>query len=179
LLGRAAILEGRYAQSIPTFGPERRGALSSCTLRISDQPILLKCAATTANILCLLDPTIWHFVNITAGFLEEGILIFNTTRSPGEVNGALTSGRYGYKLDTRRYSIFTVDATGIALKILKRAITNTAMMGAFARATGLIQIDSVKTVLEEKFEDRADVNIRMALTAFEDLHCHRFGDPEG
>jgi 2-oxoacid:acceptor oxidoreductase gamma subunit (pyruvate/2-ketoisovalerate family) len=179
LLGKAAILEGRYAQSIPTFGPERRGALSSCTLRISDQPILLKCSATTVNILCLLDPTIWHFVNITAGFLEEGILVFNTTRSPQEVHQELTSGKYGYSLGTQRHTICTVDATGIALEILQRAITNTAMMGAFARATGLVSMDSVKLVLEEKFGGRADVNIQMAASAFENLRCHRFGDTAG
>lgn len=169
LLGKAAILEGKFAQSIPTFGPERRGALSSCSLRISNRLILLKCSATTADVLCLLDPTIWRFVNITAGFVENGLLIFNTTKSPEVVNEELRSGKYGYTVTTQNYSLFTVDATGIALEIMGKAVTNTAMMGAFAKATGLVQMESVESVLKGKFGNRADINIRMATKAYEDL----------
>ena len=41
LLGSAAVHEGRWAQSIPTFGPERRGALCMSTLRIGAEELLL------------------------------------------------------------------------------------------------------------------------------------------
>lgn len=170
LLGRAAISEGKFAQAIPTFGPERRGALSTCSLRISNRPILLKCSSTIADVLCLFDPTIWHFINITAGFVEEkGTLIFNTTKSPEEINEELLSGRYGYKLASQSYSVFTVDATGIALEIIGKPITNTAMMGGFAKATGLIQMESVTSVLKEKFGNSADINIESAMKAYENL----------
>ncbi len=176
LLGKAAILEGKFAQSIPTFGPERRGALSSCSLRISNQPILLRCSSTKANVICLFDPTIWHFVNITAGFVENGLLIFNATKSPEVINEELVSGKYGYALTTQNYSLHTVDATGIALEIMGKAITNTAMIGAFARATGLIQMKSVEIVLKEKFGNRAVINIRSANKAYEDLKGSSFGE---
>ena len=169
LLGKAAILEGKFAQSIPTFGPERRGALSSCSLRISNRPILLKCSTTTADVICILDPTIWHFINITAGFIENGLLIFNTTKSPDEINEELITGKYGYRFTSQNCSLFTVDATGIALDILGKTITNTAMMGAFARATGLVQMESVATVIREKFGEKADLNIQMATQAYERL----------
>lgn len=175
LLGKVAILEGKFAQSIPTFGPERRGALSTCSLRISNRPILLKCSSTIADVLCLFDPTIWHFINITAGFVENGLLIFNTTKSPEEINKELITGKYGYSLTSQNYSVFTVDATGIALEIMGKAITNTAMMGAFAKATGLVQTESVKSVLKEKFGDRADINIQSAMKAYKSLQRGVFG----
>ena len=174
LLGKAAILEDKFAQSIPTFGPERRGALSSCSLRISNRPILLKCSTTTANVLCLFDPTIWHFIDITADFLENGLLIFNTTKSPEEINEELKTGEYGYSLTTQNYSLHTVDATGIAFEIMDKFITNTAMMGAFARATGLVQMESVASVFREKFRERADINIQMAEKAYEVLKGRAF-----
>ena len=175
LLGKVAILEGKFAQSIPTFGPERRGALSTCSLRISNRPILLKCSSTIADVICLFDPTIWHFINITAGFVENGLLIFNTTKSPEEINKELITGKYGYSLTSRNYSVFTVDATGIALEIMGKAITNTAMMGAFTKATGLVQTESVKSVLKEKFGDRADINIQSAMKAYKSLQRGVFG----
>jgi 2-oxoacid:acceptor oxidoreductase gamma subunit (pyruvate/2-ketoisovalerate family)/2-oxoacid:acceptor oxidoreductase delta subunit (pyruvate/2-ketoisovalerate family) len=171
LLGKAAILEGKFAQSVPTFGPERRGALSSCSLRIGERPILLKCSATTANVLCLLDPTIWHFVNVTIGLVEGSHLIFNTTKSPEEVDQELRSGKHGYVLTLGKYSISTVDATSIALEILGRPITNTAMMGALAGATGLLRMESVAKVLESKFGDRAAKNVESATKACKELKC--------
>lgn len=176
LLGKAAILEGKFAQSIPTFGPERRGALSSCSLRISNQPILLKCSSTAANIICLFDPTIWHFVNITPGFVEGGLLIFNTTKSPEEVNEELLLAKYGYSLTTQYYSLYTVDATGIALEIMGKAITNTAMIGAFAKATGLVQMKSIKSALKEKFQNKADINISIAQKAYEVLQGCQYSE---
>jgi pyruvate ferredoxin oxidoreductase gamma subunit len=169
LLGRAAIFEGKFAQSIPTFGPERRGALSTCSLRISNRSILLKCSSTIANVACILDPTIWHFINITVGLTENSVLIFNTAKSPEEIQEELVAGKYGYKLTLKHYSLFTVDATGIALEIIGKAITNTSMMGAFARATNLVRMESVTSVLQDRFGDRADLNIRSAKKAYEDL----------
>jgi 2-oxoacid:acceptor oxidoreductase gamma subunit (pyruvate/2-ketoisovalerate family) len=176
LLGKAAILEGKFAQSIPTFGPERRGALSSCSLRISKRPILLKCSCTTADVLCVLDPTIWHFVDVTVGFADDGFLIFNTTKSPQELHEELQSNKYGYTLTAQSCSLFTVDATGIALEIMGIPITNTAMMGAFAKATGLLKMESVASVLKEKFGSRADTNIRMATEACENVRGHVFNE---
>ncbi len=169
LTGKAAILEGKFAQSIPTFGPERRGALSSCSLRISNRPILLKCSVTAADVICILDPTIWHFINVTAGFVENGLLIFNTTKSPDKIKEELINGKYGYRFTSQNCSVFTVDATGIALDILGTTITNTAMMGAFTKATGLVQMESVATVFIEKFGEKADLNIQMATQAYERL----------
>ena len=176
LLGKAASLEGKFAQSMPTFGPERRGALSSCSLRIGNQEILLKCSVTSAEFIFLFDPTIWHFFNVTEGFPENGIMAFNTTKSPEQINDELINGKYGYKISTKNYSIYTVDATGIALDIMGKAITNTAMMGAFSKVTGLIQMNSIISVLKEKFGSRADINIRIAQKAYEDLRGSSFNN---
>ena len=96
LLGRAAVLEGKFAQSIPTFGPERRGALSSCTLRISEAEILLKCSSTRPHVLLVLDPTIWHHFNVLLGLESGGTMVFNTASSPEEVQAELAEGKHGY-----------------------------------------------------------------------------------
>ena len=169
LLGKAVISEGKFAQSIPTFGPERRGALSTCSLRISNRPILLKCSSTIADVLCLFDPTIWHYVNVTTGLTENAKLIFNTTKSSQEIRDALSSGKYGYTFVSTHCSVFSIDATGIALEALGKAITNTAMIGALARASGLVQMGSVAKVFTERFGERAGINIQMAERAYEDL----------
>jgi 2-oxoacid:acceptor oxidoreductase gamma subunit (pyruvate/2-ketoisovalerate family) len=165
LLGQAALHEGRWAQSIPTFGPERRGALSTATLRIGDDEILLKCAASRPEVVLVLDPTIWHYANVLGGIREGAVLLFNTPQRPEEIEAELADGRYGYRPPVARTRLFTVDATGIALEALGRPITNTAMMGAFAGATGLVEMESLEIVLTERFGRAAAANVQAARAA--------------
>lgn len=165
LLGRAAVQAGRWAQSIPTFGPERRGALSLATLRIDDDAILLKCTTSRPDVVLVLDPTIWHFANVLGGMRDGAWLVFNTPRSPAEIDADLRQGRYGYKPPTERYRLFTVDATDVALATLGRAITNTAMMGAFAGATGILEMSAIEGVLVERFGSKAGANVEAAKLA--------------
>lgn len=165
LLGRAAVLEGRFAQAIPTFGPERRGALSSCTLRISGQPIRAKFSGLRPNVLVVLDPTIWRGLDVIAGLQEGGTLIFNVAEPPDSLLEKLRNAQAGSRLRLERYRLYTVDATGVALDVLKRAITNTAMMGALVGATELLQMESVERVLAERFGSKGELNIQAARAA--------------
>lgn len=169
LLGRAVVSEGRRAQSLPTFGPERRGALCSATLRVGSREILLKCTAANPDILLLIDPTIWHHANVVAGLPEGATLIFNTPRSPADIEADLLQGRFGYRLTLKDYRLLTVDATGIALTNLGRAIPNTAMMGALSGATGIVGQGAIETALTERFGDKARANIAAARAAREAL----------
>jgi 2-oxoacid:acceptor oxidoreductase gamma subunit (pyruvate/2-ketoisovalerate family) len=166
LLSEAAAYGGMYAQSIPTFGPERRGGPSICSLRVSDKPILLRCAVTQPETVCVFDPTIWHFVNILLGFEEGGTAIFNTQLPPGEVENVLKEGKYGYNLENDSYAIWTLDATEIAKRILGRPITNTAMLGAFSKATGLVKMENVEKAIEKRFPTATKDNIKAAEESF-------------
>ncbi|UCD91869.1 MAG: 2-oxoacid:acceptor oxidoreductase family protein [Methanobacteriota archaeon] len=167
LLSEAAAYGGQYAQSIPTFGPERRGGPSICSLRISDKPILLRCAVTSPETLCVFDPTIWHYVNILLGFEDNGKMMFNTQLSPEEVEKVLKEGKYGYELKGNGYEIWTVDATEISTRILGRPITNTTMLGAFSRATGMVEMENVRKAIEKRFPDTSEENFKAAKEAFD------------
>ena len=167
MLGRAAVGENRFAQSIPTFGPERRGALSSCTLRIGPEPILLRCGPMRPDILLVLDPTIWKHLPVTLGLAEGATLVFNSAAAPAELAPEL-------RLDIGRYDVFTVNATAIGLEVLGRPIPNTAMIGAWVGATGIVAMESVERVIEERFGAKAEANITAARTARARLR--RLGD---
>ena len=174
LLGRAAVQAGWSAQSIPTFGPERRGALSQATLRLQKEVIRLKCTTSTPDVLLVLDPTIWRQANIAVGLREHAQLIFNVAELAERVREDLLSGRYGYALPVSHFTVYQVDATAIALETLGRPITNTAMMGALVGATGLIDFDAVEEALTDRFGARAADNIAAARAARDGLK--RAGD---
>ena len=139
--------------------------------RIGEERILLRCGAMRPHALVVLDPTIWHVANVTLGLEERGMLVFNTPAAPREVESELRDGRHGYRIGVERCTVFTVDATEIALRHLGKPITNTAMIGALAAATGLLDMSTVEAVLQERFRDGAPANIAAARAAADGLRA--------
>jgi 2-oxoacid:acceptor oxidoreductase gamma subunit (pyruvate/2-ketoisovalerate family) len=142
LLARAAIHEGKYIQSFPEFGPERMGAPVKAYTRISDKPINLHCAVYNPNLAIVMDPTLLSTVPVTDGLNEEGILIVNTSKEPKKMKR---------ELKMMEGTVWTVPATDIAMRILGRFITNTAMLGVVARATEVVKMESIEKAVKERF----------------------------
>jgi pyruvate ferredoxin oxidoreductase gamma subunit len=150
LIALAAIHEGKYAQAFPSFGPERRGAPVMSFARISDKPIRTREKVYTPDIVMVLDPSILKIVDVTAGIKKDGMVILNTHKDEKEVRK--TFGIKG--------KLFLVDATNIAMKHLGRPITNTTMLGALIKASGVINIKSMKAPVTERFGRIAEKNLK-------------------
>ena len=160
LLAKAAIQEGKYIQSFPEFGPERMGAPMRAFTRISDEPINLHCSIYTPDIVGVLDPTLLKTVSVADGLAEDGILVINTRDSPVKLRKQLN-------LNGRK--LWTVPATDIAAKILGRPITNTAMLGAVVRASGIIDLKSLEKAVRKRFSVKlAEKNIAVISEAYKE-----------
>jgi 2-oxoacid:acceptor oxidoreductase gamma subunit (pyruvate/2-ketoisovalerate family) len=160
LLARAAINEGKYIQSFPEFGPERMGAPVKAYTRISDEPIRLHCAVYNPTLAAVMDPTLLATVPVTKGLGEKGILIVNTPKEPKQIKEELkmTEG-----------TVWTVSATDLAMRILGRPITNTAMLGAVARATEVVKMESIEKAVKDRFPGPlAEKNIGIIKEAYEE-----------
>jgi len=156
LVARAAISEGKYAQSFPSFGPERRGAPVLAFVRISDQFIRTRTVIREPDVVAVLDPGLLHTVDVTSGLKENGIIIVNSRKSPAELKS-----QFGYK-----WTVATVNATRIAAETIGLPITNTAMIGALLKVTEAVRADSVIEQLNERFGARAKGNIEAMSRAY-------------
>ena len=162
LLAQAALKEGKHVQSFPTFGPERMGAPIMAFTRISDEPIELHCGVYNPDAVVILDFTLIKTVNVTDGLKFEGYLLANFKGSPREVAEQLNIVGKGFK-------IFTTPATDIAVEILRRPITNTAMIGGLIKATGIVELESINQALMERFSEKiAELNMKVVEKAFEE-----------
>ena len=160
LLARTAIYEGKYIQSFPEFGPERMGAPVTAFTRISTEPIRLHCAVYEPDVVAVLDPTLLKAVPVAAGLNENGIIIVNSADEPAKVKEVL-------KLEKGK--VWTIPATEIALRILGMPITNTAMLGAVARATSIVSLESVEKTVKERFRlDIAEKNFAVIKEAYKE-----------
>ena len=159
LIARAAINEGKYAQSFPSFGPERRGAPVLAFLRISDEIIRIRTVIYEPDLVAVLDPGLLHAVNVTSGLKDKGMIIINSRKSPDELKT-----EFGYK-----WPVASVNATKIAKETIRLPITNTAMIGALLKVAGNVKIDSLVNQLQERFGLKADANIEAMKRAYDEI----------
>jgi len=160
LVAEAALKEGKNVQSFPTFGAERKGAPIKAFTKISDKPILSRSQIYNPDIVVVLDPTILKVEKITEGLKPDGIIIVNIDKTPEQLKSELNVNN----------KIATVDATKIAIEILGIPITNTPILGAFAKTTELVHLDSIIEVTKERFKQGlAEKNVNAIKRAYEEV----------
>jgi pyruvate ferredoxin oxidoreductase gamma subunit len=159
MLALAAIGEGQYAQGFPSFGPERRGAPVAAFNRVDDKRIKVRSGVYDPDVVVVLDPSLIGLINVIDGLKPDGVLIVNTGKSPEEIKE--TSGFGG--------TVATVNASRIAWDELGVPITNTTMLGALIKATGLVVLESAKAPLKHRFGRIAQKNINAMERAYNEL----------
>jgi 2-oxoacid:acceptor oxidoreductase delta subunit (pyruvate/2-ketoisovalerate family) len=88
---------------------------------------------------------------------EGGLLLLNAAYPPEEVK---TGGNI---------RVATVNASNIALETLRRPITNTAILGAFAKAVGWPKLESIEKAIKKQFSGRiADMNIEAIKRSYDE-----------
>lgn len=147
LLARAAILEGKYVYHAPEFGPERRGAPVRAYTRISDEPIEQHFGIYNPDAVVVIDPSLLKLHDlILSGIKPGGLLVVNAK--------AIESGLLD-RVKELRLSLWSVDAYTIAMNVFGNPLYNTPMLGAFTKAAGLVKLESVLSVVKERFRSPA------------------------
>ncbi|MCX5894579.1 MAG: 2-oxoacid:acceptor oxidoreductase family protein [Proteobacteria bacterium] len=158
MVALAAISEGKYAQAFPSFGPERRGAPVLAFVRVSSDPIKLRCDIREPDVIVVLEAALITVAQAMAGLKKNGTIIINTAKSIEQVKKEFTI--------THRTAV--LDATKIAREVLGLPITNTTMIGALVKATGIVAIESLTQPLKHRFGRIAGKNIQVCQRAYEE-----------
>ncbi len=161
ILADAFFREGKFVQAFPVFGVERRGAPVMAFTRVSDKEIRERCQIYEPDHLIVLDSILIDTVNITMGLKEGGWIVINTNRPVEDMKLA------------EKYRIATVDANSVAIEhgLGSRAapIVNTAIIGAFAKATGLVGLEAVLDAVEEFVPLKKESNRKATEKAFNEV----------
>jgi 2-oxoacid:acceptor oxidoreductase gamma subunit (pyruvate/2-ketoisovalerate family) len=159
VLAAAFFGEGRWAQGFPAFGVERRGAPVAAFVRVDEQPIHLRCEIYEPHFVIVLDPTLPQVVNVAAGLRPGGSILLNSPQEPTAFSFAVAC------------QVATVDASSIAVRhglgTAAAPIVNTAILGAFARCSGLLTLAAVEAAIGEYVPGDRAANLAAAREAFE------------
>jgi 2-oxoacid:acceptor oxidoreductase gamma subunit (pyruvate/2-ketoisovalerate family) len=126
----------------PTFGTERRGAPVFTSLKISKDKIYDLSPIEAPDMVVVLDHTLLEEVDVTAGLKPGGLVIINTPKPPEAY-------------DFKGMNVAVADVTHIAQEAgLPNGVINSGIIGAFSKATGLVDIDILADAVEKEFSDK-------------------------
>lgn len=126
LLGIAAMLSGKQAMALPSFGPERRGAPVFAYTRIDESKIYDRCAVRCADVAVILDASL--LTQVASGFLTPQTLLI----LDAEDDAATPPGF------ERVARIVGIPARRIARQVIGSEHTNSVLFGALVGLTGVV-----------------------------------------
>jgi 2-oxoacid:acceptor oxidoreductase gamma subunit (pyruvate/2-ketoisovalerate family) len=86
LLAVALLREGKSVQAFPEYGPERRGSPMRAYTRYDDRPIRRRDSIEEPDAVVVLEPSLAHGGDVTAGLRPGGMLLANSDEPvPGAV----------------------------------------------------------------------------------------------
>ena len=159
-LASSAHAEGGYATAFPFFGAERRGAPVLAFTRIDEKRVYRKTQVYEPDFVVVLDEGLLDTVNVVEGLKEGGMVVVNSPKKPEEVDVGID------------VKMATIDATSVAPEVLKQPATNSSILGAVSKATGLVSIESIEKGILQVFGDRlgpkiGEKNAKAARVAYE------------
>lgn len=164
MLANAFVFGGKYASVFPSFGVERRGSAVMAFARFDDKPIREHTRVYRPDILLMLDQSLTEMRSNYDGFKKGGIIVANTKSEENII-----------KMNVKQSLLATIDGVSIALEETGLNITNICMLGAFAKATKLVELDDLKKALELYFKGEVlKKNLRSLERGYEEVKVTHF-----
>ena len=162
VLAYSGHLDGKYVQAIPKYGAERKGAPIFADVRIADEHVKTHAPVITGNThsWIVLESSLLEtmpFDDMSSG----SIVIVNSKEVPPALK------------DKVNLRIGKIDAVEIAREcgLIKSGtvMVSTTMLGAWAKATGLVSLEALIDATEHQFGkgELAEANIRSIKMAYE------------
>jgi 2-oxoacid:acceptor oxidoreductase gamma subunit (pyruvate/2-ketoisovalerate family) len=163
MLAHAAFLAGNHVQAFPDFGLERRGAPVLAFTRVQDSPILDHSKIYIPDIVVVLDASLMELIDVSEGVKKDGLILVNSGLPPEKLSKIKPSG----------VLVATVDASRIAAKhglgSRTQPIVNTAILGALAKATGVVTLENVTVAIRENIAIKTTANIAACKEAYDNV----------
>lgn len=154
LIALAAFHQGFYAQSLPFFGVERSGAPIQAFVRISDDPIITHSQVKEPDYLIIQDDSLIAINEIWHGLKPNTKILINSQKKSEALRAELNP-------KIRKNDLIVIDASQIAISILRRNIINTALLGSFCANYNLISKESCLQAITDKFTKKGRGTVKL------------------
>ncbi|RKY38578.1 MAG: pyruvate ferredoxin oxidoreductase [Candidatus Omnitrophota bacterium] len=181
ILGQALFLEGKYSYAFPHFGAARMRAPMNAFLRFDTKPVRMHCQIYHPDYIIIVDPTLIDTLDCFQGFKAQGTVIINAPKeekkpsldNPSSFLHDEQSSFYKkikQKIDSQKLVILSAEE--IAQQTIGKPFANTPLLGAFAKATGEIKLESLLKAISMQFAGKKELlekNLKAAQKGYEVL----------
>lgn len=167
MLAVALFKEGKYVNSFPLFGAERRGAPVTTFVRACDDEIMPRCRLTDQfHYAIVFDISLMETMDVFNGLIKGGTVLLNSDeQQAGRILDIVSRNN-----PSGCVKLFRVDASAIALSYGLGAggipAINAVMLGAFAAVCDIVTIDSVLEAIRGELGTALEKNIDAAKEGF-------------
>lgn len=166
ILAMAAFEQGKYALAFPHFGAERMGAPMNAFVRLDAGKIQLRSRVHAPDYVLVIDPSLLlsEEFGVFQGLKPNGAAILNYSGDPARL------------ADRTPARIWALPASEIAMQILGQDRANVPLLGAFAAATGEVEIGSLEKAIVANFGEGtiASKNVEAVRRAYDLALSSRF-----
>ncbi len=162
ILINAAIIDGKFAQAIPSYGQERKGAPVYTYARIDDKSIDVKSYVYRPNCVIVFD----------LGLPDLGIDIYDGLRKDSII---IANGDDKSKISHQNLKkTVMVKANEITKEVIGEDVPpNIAMLGAVAKATGCVSYEALEKAILAKIPGKeGELNAKACRRAYEEASVY-------
>jgi 2-oxoacid:acceptor oxidoreductase gamma subunit (pyruvate/2-ketoisovalerate family) len=155
ILAKVYFLMGMYPQCYSLFGGERRGAPVASFLRVDSERIFLKCEIRRPDQMIFMAHDLVDAREVESTLKPDGLVLINDSLAPQDFSSL------------RKFRLAMVDALAVAEEMGLGNTVNTAMLGAYCRATHAISMTSLEEAIRDTVPAKVSANIDAARRAYE------------
>jgi len=151
ILARAGMIENRHVTFFPSYGAEMRGGTANCSVVISSEPVASPIVASPDVVMAMNEPSLLKFESTIK---PKGLLLYNQT---------LVKSR-PKRTDI---TVLAVEANALAEELGQGRIANMVMLGALARHTGMLALETLKKAQRQRFTKASEAQVALNDKALE------------
>ena len=155
ILAKVFFFMGKYPQCFSVFGGERRGAPVASFLRVDNKKIYLKCEIRRPDHMIYMAPDLVDEKEVESILKPNGLIL---------INNALTTNEFK---PLQKFRLALIDALSVSEEAGLGATINTAILGAYARASGEISMGYLEQAIRETVPAKIEANVTAAKRAYE------------
>lgn len=162
LVAQAAAGSGYQAQSFASYGALRRGGKVEGYVRISDEPLLLRCKMYEADVAVVMDHSLLEDEKTLHAVKEGGKVLINASSRIRDEYPSLS-----------KFEVFTVDAYGIAREkglVIPGGmpVINTTLLGALSGVLDIVPIEEMIAVIRAG-TPHPEKNVECAMAGYQSV----------
>ncbi len=151
MLAYAGMVDGKNVTFFPAYGAEMRGGTANCSVVVSTDPVASPIVGNPDSLMVMNEPSLAKF---ELSIKQAGLMFLNTSLVAS-------------KPTRTDITVIEVPANDIAEELGNIKAANMVMLGAYAKKTGAVKIETLKNSIKKVYVRATDKMVETNIKAID------------